>query len=357
MLFRFTTLIALIILIVSCQPGDAPLEDFDQVNLDETGVFSVDDLEIGSIEELVAISDNQFIALDRTANRLHLIDSEGNTENLRLDIPSGSDITSIGTDRSGNFYVMNSYSGKVHRLEEDEPGYWKTNLEISFQDDISEMPRKLGVSDDYVFVKTFIQGQPDEDYSEGKLYAFNHDGDLLNPDPVSFPMQNLTRDPLRQSGMPIPIPFSNTTVFAAGNDGSAWLGWTENAELRSYSPDGQRRAELEYHLQPAASDMSELEEWLETMDPELRNTIEASLPEYLPVMHNILVSDDDEIWIRMMAEGTSSNIIVFNQEGDPQKQLQVPGDFELHDVIGNTIVGVKQDPTGEETLRIFSMDE
>lgn len=353
MLFRFSCIPAMILLLTSCGPGETPLDDFNSAELEEISVFSPNELGIGSIEEIVALNDSRFIALDRTANRLHHIDSDGNSENLRLDIPSGSDISSIGSDRAGHFYVMNSYNGKVYRFEEDEPGYWITNLEISFQDQVSEMPRKLGVSDDYLFIKSFAHGQPDEEYSEGKLYSFDHDGNALISDPITFPMQNLTRDPLRQSGMPIPIPFSNTTVFATDNDGSAWLGWTENAELTAYSHEGRQISQIQYELQPAESDIEELEDWLETMGPELRNTIETSLPQYLPIMHNVVVSAQDEIWIRILAENTSTNMIVFDREGNHLRQLQLPGDFELYDVYGNTLIGVKQDVTGEDTIRLY----
>lgn len=356
MLIRLLYFSLLLSGLAACGPADNPLDDFQPVYPQEAANLSLNELNIGSAEELIAIDDQLFVVLDRTANRLHRITINGAAENLHLDIPSGSDVTSIATDNRGNLFVMDRYEGTVYGLQQEEDNFWSRNFEVSFRDHISDMPSKLGVSDEYFFIKSFAHGQPDDKYTEGKLYAFSKDGQVVSDEPLSFRMQNLTRDPLRQSGMPIPVPFSNTTVFAVNSSGHTWLGWSENAELTSYSPEGSEQKQFSYDLTPAEPDMSELDEWLQTMDPELRNTIETSLPEYLPVMHNLVISDRDKIWIQIMADETTTNTIVFDDDGDSLYQMRFPVDFELQDVFGNTLAGVEQKVTGEQKIRIFTLE-
>ena len=356
MLIRLFCFSLLLSGLAACGPADNPLDDFQPVDPQETATISLEELNIGSAEELIAMNDQLFVLLDRTANRLHQITIDGSAENMHLDIPSGSDVTSIATDGNGSLFVMDRYEGMVYGLQHEEDNFWSRKFEASFRDHISDMPNRLMVSDEYFFIKSFAHGRPDDEYSEGKIYAFSKDGQVVSDAPKSFRMQNLTRDPLRQSGMPIPVPFSNTTVFDVNSVGNIWLGWSENVELTAYSPEGSEQRKLRYDLTPAEPDMTELDEWLQTMDPELRNTIEAGLPEYLPVMHNLRISDRDEVWMQIMADETTTNTIVFDDDGNSLHQMRLPLDFELKDVFGNTLAGIEQQVTGEQKIRVYTLD-
>lgn len=355
-MFRITGLLSLVlILFVACTPEPPELENFDQTDFSEIMQASLDDLNIGSLEKVTGVDRNSFITLDRTANRLHLINDDGSSETLRLELPAGTDITSITTDQDGRFYVLDAYGGNMHILEEGDE-QWVKKGEITFDDYVTEMPRTIDVGRDLIYIKSFAHGGAEDGQSTGKLYTFDHEGNPVTEEPVEFPIRDLTSDPLRQAGVPVPVPFSNTTLFAANSEGLAFLGWTESLELTGYTTDGLQDVQISLGFDPVPADTEDMEEWLETMDPELQTTIESSMPEYLPVMHNLVISDQNEIWIQVQIEGSNANTLVFTPEGDPLSYLELPPDFEIEDVRANRVAGIERDATGEQSLRIFEVD-
>lgn len=353
---RFILILVTCLLAISCETKHPELEHFAAAEFNEIAGFTLDELQIGSAERIVPLGTDRFIVLDRTANRLHEITSQGESASLRLDLPSGTDISSIATSREGELYVMNAYQGEVHVLSESDEHYWEHQHTIRFEEYVAEMPRRLEVSEENIFIKSFSHGSVDDGRTTGKLYVFDHDGNPEADDPVEFPLQDLTRDPMRQSGMPIPVPFSNTTLLAVNSRGTAFMGWTDELQMTGYSTDGLETFSLSYNLDPVSTESEDLEEWLETMGPELRATIEAGMPDYLPVMHHLAISNEDEIWIQFQATGTSSNTLVFDPDGEPVFKLRIPVNFEIDAIYSDRIIGVERDGTGTQTVRLFEVE-
>lgn len=144
----------------------------------------------------------------------------------------------------------------------------------------------------------------------------------------------------------LPMPFGRQPRFSIG-DGHLLSGSNKEFEfslVNTNSGDLQTIV-LPYHWSTPLSDqdISESLSMFNVSLDDLSTDERASIPREWPVLNNMVLTDRKSIWLQLTPPGAPDSMVLwhFNQSGEELAQIQHTDRFDLHEVRGNRLFGVK----------------
>ena len=174
----------------------------------------------------------------------------------------------------------------------------------------------------------------------------------------------------RSFPMPLPVPFSPTTVVAAGPD-AVYVGTTDTYEIRAFSPAGELQRLIRRDVPGRPVTKADQEEFTARlrdlpggnamMNPvmeQFRKAMsEAEYPETMPAYSNLLVDADGNLWVadHPGAKTMPTPWAVFTPEGRLLGTVTMPEGFQVREIGSDYVLGQKADDTEIEHIVLYQL--
>jgi hypothetical protein len=174
----------------------------------------------------------------------------------------------------------------------------------------------------------------------------------------------------RSFPMPVPVPFSPTTVVAAGPD-AVYVGTTDTYEIRALSPAGELRRLIRRDVPSRPVTKTDQEEFTARlrdlpggnamMNPvmeQFRKAMsEIEYPETMPAYANLLVDTEGNLWVadHPGAKTIPTRWAVFTPEGRLLGMVTTPEGLQVREIGSDHVLGQKADDSEIEHVVLYQL--
>jgi hypothetical protein len=173
----------------------------------------------------------------------------------------------------------------------------------------------------------------------------------------------------RSFPMPVPVPFSPSTVIAAG-DSVAYVGTSDTYEIRVLAPDGTLRRLIRYAQPPRPVTDADKEAYAERlkdfrmpgpanamMDQFRKAMTDVEYPETMPAYGQISVDADQNLWVADVTAGSDAPTrwSVFDPQGRLRGFVTTPPRFQVRDIGADYVLGAMTDETEIERVLLYQL--
>lgn len=220
-------------------------------------------------------------------------------------------------------------------------------------------------SDGTLLIKTLGMGEsaPGLQTTEIHLTRFDAAGAFIDSLP-SHPLTVMERvsDSILAGG-----PLSSPSTAATGGQGSFWVGYGDQPELRHISPDGRILQLVRWEQDPVVvTPLDEdryYDELIERADPGRAGMIEnlrgkQPLARTFPYYDQLCSAPEDAVWVRVYrrpGESQPNQWLMVNSQGKISGRLSTPAQLEVLECGGSYVLGVQRDELDVEHLVLFSL--
>lgn len=138
----------------------------------------------------------------------------------------------------------------------------------------------------------------------------------------------------------------------------AYWGFSDSLLIERRTPDGVIETFVEYParrdaVSPAARDS------VLRLAEEMLADIANDLPGRLPAFQRLLVASDGSLWVKEYhaSQAAPSRWAVFDTVGTLRRIVEMPAQFDLRAVNGDTAAGIAEDGSGEQFVRVLLLVE
>lgn len=115
--------------------------------------------------------------------------------------------------------------------------------------------------------------------------------------------------------------------------------WTETLSIDCFTLSGEKHNAFSYPLQPVKITQTERDSALTHLDNPERRVMRQHMPEVKPVAGDLVIDDQQRVWVELLSEELEQGWFVFSPNGEPLFHIKVPHpDAFLKDVHENTIL-------------------
>ena len=174
----------------------------------------------------------------------------------------------------------------------------------------------------------------------------------------------------RSFPMPVPVPFSPSTIVAAGPD-AVYVGTTDTYEIRAFSPAGELRRLIRRDVPSRPVRKTDQEEFTARlrdlpggnamMNPVMEQFRKAmsdvEYPETMPAYSNLLVDAGGNLWVadHPGAKTMPTRWAVFTPEGRLLGTVTTPDGFRVREIGSDYVLGQRADDTEIEHVVLYRL--
>lgn len=174
----------------------------------------------------------------------------------------------------------------------------------------------------------------------------------------------------RSFPMPVPVPFSPTTVVAAGPD-AVYVGTTDSYEIRVLARDGTLRRLIRRNAAGRVVTQADRDEMAErmkelpgqagqmaaVMEQFQKAMADVEYPATLPAYSQLLVDAEGNLWVadHPGARTTATQWTIFDRDGRMLGTLTMPERFRPREIGADYVLGQMTDETEIEHVQLYQL--
>lgn len=340
---------------LSCEPAASETEEINTSGLPEIELihqFTISDSEDFFMQMITGITSD-------SKGRIYLKD--GRAFKIYVLDPEGEYLTSIGgegsgpgefrsllrffTDPNDRLYVSDIREARTTIFSENENVWEPANLfltegerySVVTADGEGRLILRQGIMNApepgvHWFTHELATGTLDKGVEEKKVITFRETANLINND-----------------RMMVPLPFAPQTILATGKNGHLFMLWNEKFELARYNSRLELVDSLAISIPTQPVTQEEKDEIMNSFPGPFRSLLRDHLPERKPVVRNMHVDDNGNLWLQTY---DSPEYLVIDPAGNPLGSFDLPGDLILQHVDKSRVYAMKMDDNGYQ-IRVF----
>lgn len=123
--------------------------------------------------------------------------------------------------------------------------------------------------------------------------------------------------------------------------------WTETLSVDYFTLDGKKHRAFSYPLEPVRITEAEHDSALNNLDKPKQKVMREHMPDVKPVAGDLVVDDQQRLWVELQSEPLDHGWYAFSPEGEPLFRIKNPHhNATLQDIHGNTILWNYTDEKG-----------
>ena len=157
---------------------------------------------------------------------------------------------------------------------------------------------------------------------------------------------------------PDPIPFGRSMNWGLGLDGMLFSGWNDSINIAVMSIDVPEERHISLTHDPIPISNAEMEDWLSHFGPETKAKFsERGLHTTKPAYEELLVDDDNHVWLELSATQDSSDVewIVLDMDSRVVGKVILPFDARLKAVRGGRVYAIET-KGGMPTVAVYELN-
>jgi hypothetical protein len=197
------------------------------------------------------------------------------------------------------------------------------------------------------YMAPFMTGPLEEDASDEptlSLGVWKPDVGSVKDSVRVFPADDVAVVRTENSVSVYSMPFGRRNLFASGQDGILAHAWSAVPEVELFTSDLELVRTIRLDYQPTPVTRADLEAFFSDsprIDDAMRRAVTAAAPSHWPAISQLIVDDDDQLWIGLTTpRGEPTRWVVASQSGEIIGQAELPEDLQLYVVREGSAFGV-----------------
>lgn len=237
-----------------------------------------------------------------------------------------------------SLFVSDGISLKIEVFEYRDPKYNHVRtVNIENQKLLGDF---LGLTEQGILIKNDIVLIPsgNNNPTDTAISFIGHGGEVLRDTLFSVPLHEFVVDDSKVPFVAGKI-FGNTSQLAFNNRNMVYSLWSETLDLDYFTLEGEKHNAFSYTLQPVAITKAEQDSALNLWKNPQRNVMLQHMPDVKPIASNLLVDDQQRIWVELLTEELEHGWYAFSPSGEPLFRINKPRQSAfLQDIHGNKVL-------------------
>ena len=238
-----------------------------------------------------------------------------------------------------------SHKIEIFRYHDGKYEYIRT-IDVENQKHLGNL---LGLTERGILVENNIWLSPlsTNNPTETAISLLGHDGSVLQDSLFSVPLHEFV---LHKSETPFVRGkiYGNSSQLAFDeSEGKVYSLWTEEMSINYYTLSGKEHEAFSYPLKPIRVTETERDSVLNRLDETTRSVMSNHIADVKPVAGDLVVDDQQRLWVELLSEELDHGWFAFSPEGEPLFRINIPHHkARLHDIRGNSFLWSYTDEKG-----------
>jgi len=198
----------------------------------------------------------------------------------------------------------------------------------------------IGLEERGILIKNDIMLFPSgqNNPTDTPISLIGHNGKIVRDTLFSVPLHEFVID---DSEVPFVAGkiFGNTSQLAFNNRNKVYSLWSETLNLDYFTLEGEKHNAFSYTLQPVTITKAEQDSALNLWENPHRTVMRQHMPDVKPIASNLMVDDQQRIWIELLTEELEHGWYAFSPSGEPLFRINIPRQSAfLQDFHGNKVL-------------------
>ncbi|MCC5905547.1 MAG: 6-bladed beta-propeller [Balneolaceae bacterium] len=302
------------------------------------------------------------LVTDPSQQSVFMFDTEGNLiQKIGRNGQGPGEFQIIGSILTAHdsLFVSDGSSHKIEVFEYRDTKY--DHVRTVNIEDQSLLGNFLGLTEKGILIKNDIMLSPSRmnNPTDTAISLIGHGGEVIRDSLFSVPLHEFVVDDSNGPFVAWKI-FGNTSQQAFDNRNKVYSLWSENLDLDYFTLEGEKQNAFSYTLTPVAITSAEQDSTLNLWENPQRDVMLQHMPDVKPIATNILVDDQQRIWVELLTEELEHGWYAFTPGGEPLFRIDKPRQNAfLQDIHGNKILWnyTKQDGSPGIVISTFQVPE
>lgn len=255
-----------------------------------------------------------------------------------------------------NLWVIDSSSLKLEKFEYRDGSYIHVKTIPLGSDELAG--KILGKTDEGILILkrfTLISGSK-ENPTEQLAVIIDENGEILRDSIVSVPIPEQMTLEAGENKLISDKLFGNESLLAFDGHNHIYTLWSDSLSIESYSTEGLRKHVFSHFLQPVNITDAEKDSISSKYGP-YRSDLRRKMPDVKPVVNDLLIDDNQWIWVELFTEDLGHAWFGFTKEGGPLHKIDIPmTGARLQEIAGNRVIWTYQNEDGAHTFNVSKID-
>lgn len=186
--------------------------------------------------------------------------------------------------------------------------------------------------------------------------SIDEKGEILQDSIVSLPIVEQMTLQAGENKLIVDKLFGNESLSAFDGLNRIYTLWTDSLSIESYSTDGYRKHAFSHSI--LAVSITDIEkDSISSKYGRYRSDLRRKIPDVKPVVNNLLIDDDQRIWVELFTEGLGHAWFGFTKEGEPLYKIEIPKTgAKLQEISGNRAIWNYLNEDGAPTFNVSKIN-
>ncbi|MBD3616999.1 MAG: 6-bladed beta-propeller [Gracilimonas sp.] len=312
-----------------------------------------------TISSIKTDNHGNILVLDFWQPYLYMFDKEGNfLEKIGREGRGPGEfeqISSFLVDRE-NLWVIDSSSLKIEKFEYSDDTYIHIKTIPLGSDELAG--KILGKIDrGFLILKSFtLTAGSKENPTVHLVTSIDENGEILRDSIVSVPIAEQMTLQAGENKLIGNKLFGNESLLAFNGINYIYTLWTNSLSIESYSIDGLHKHAFSHVIQPVYITGVEKDS-ISSKYGLYRSDLRRKMPNVKPVVNDLLIDDNQRIWVELFTSGLGHAWFGFTKNGEALYKIEIPKKgAELQEIVGNRVIWNYQNEEGAPTFIVSKID-
>lgn len=371
--FLIPALIFSMVTVIQCSTAEEgspnPLQSVPVWSADHhLTITEPDDVLFGRLFLLDVTEDQSIMVYDHGSNHFLEFSKEGDFRGTISEQGSGpgeiENLSSFYVNRENDIVVYDRGNMRFTTFTKSNGNWHAENMQAIDQNEVHFSRVLPGPEPDTYFAVTSVSFRPDNVSDENRqqlIHLIDSSGEILQDSLATGPFDNFLvniGDNNSFSVRAIPQQMGLTTHFAFAEQRYVISARTDEFRFEVFDHQTGERDVIEHPIPGVALSGDEQQELLDEAGDNFRREMREKMPEFRPVLRQVLTDDQQRIWARFTPDSddeNSANWIILNLDGSLEGSLHLPGHLNVRQIRNQKIYAISSPEDDAPAIEIFAL--